>query len=715
MPFVNAWFLGLLPLAALPIIIHMIHRQKFPILDFSTLLFFDRSRKYNVFRLRLRHVLLMILRIAIVLLVVLAFSRFSFSGLGFGDKQQGVMLVLDGSYSMKRAFGNETLFEFAKKQALSGIDELEPGAAVGVVVNTAPPQVLALPTSEHEAVKKVIESLEQFYGRSSSWEAVDLAQNALENVRSSSREVVVLTDLQRESWSGQTLSQRESESSHSTIPIRFISLRPPTSGNVAIARVDVQQAPITIGRAARFSLVIRNFSEKPVKSLRIMAGTGPIEKNRDAPGESLQLEVPSNGTAKVNFYFTFSIPGHQEIWFQLADDALAADNEWVETVSVQDTLPVLLLGSKPVEDEKAPETDELFYLSIALSHAGRSGNISLVISDTGQLAKMGLYGYNCVFLASVKDLGDKEVNLIRQYVSRGGGLVIFPGQGTDEESLTRLFAADKSGSIMPVNVEGLVRESSRIAKADFHESVLGTSISSILSQQLKGISYKLHYRYSVREDSRQSTRTLAVFYDGTPAMIETRYGFGRCVLFAGGCGLPASDIQFRAIFPTLMQALALQLAQPVRSRSNDVGPGEYFVAWFEEAEQPKKLRVTGPGDSSHSVEIRVGESEYSMAFNRTDLPGGFQVRAVFEEDEEAETIVEAFAVNTGDEDSNLRSASADEIKKVLPDAVVSLTLLNTPDLLSDLLVTDRRELMRILLILVLGIVVVENILSWITK
>ncbi|MDQ3330472.1 MAG: BatA and WFA domain-containing protein, partial [Planctomycetota bacterium] len=67
--------LGLLGLTAVPVILHFLMRQKPKRLLFPALRLIETRRKTNVRRLRLRHIWLLLLRIAIIALLVIAIAR----------------------------------------------------------------------------------------------------------------------------------------------------------------------------------------------------------------------------------------------------------------------------------------------------------------------------------------------------------------------------------------------------------------------------------------------------------------------------------------------------------------------------------------------------------------------------------------------------------------------------------------------------------------
>ena len=93
-------FLYILPLAGLPVIFHLIMKQKKRTVVFSTLMFFHRTDpKLNSHR-KIRQWLLLMMRILLIALMLLALSRPEFVTLmGLGGKIS-VVAIVDNSASM---------------------------------------------------------------------------------------------------------------------------------------------------------------------------------------------------------------------------------------------------------------------------------------------------------------------------------------------------------------------------------------------------------------------------------------------------------------------------------------------------------------------------------------------------------------------------------------------------------------------------------------
>src|SRR6266446_8606098 len=122
MTFLVPLALGGLLLVAIPILVHLIMRQKPKTLRFPAFRFLVQRHRTNLRKLRLRHLLLLALRVGIIAVIFLALAQplLQSSGPGLaGDHPVAVVLVFDTSPSMNyKASDGATRLDLAKAQAL---------------------------------------------------------------------------------------------------------------------------------------------------------------------------------------------------------------------------------------------------------------------------------------------------------------------------------------------------------------------------------------------------------------------------------------------------------------------------------------------------------------------------------------------------------------------------------------------------------------------
>src|SRR5438270_375486 len=136
MPFTAPWMLLGLAALVIPIIIHLLNRRRFEIIDWGAMRFLQIS-KVTRRRLFLEEILLMLLRMGLIGLLVVALAGFFTQSDWLGRLEprpnRDVVLVFDGSASMNYTGGGTTPQDAAREWAAEFVKGLQPGDAVAVL------------------------------------------------------------------------------------------------------------------------------------------------------------------------------------------------------------------------------------------------------------------------------------------------------------------------------------------------------------------------------------------------------------------------------------------------------------------------------------------------------------------------------------------------------------------------------------------------------
>src|SRR5476651_2652051 len=104
MAFLTPFFLAGLAAISIPVLIHLIQREKKRVIEFPSLMFVRRIPYQSVRRRRIRHWALLLLRAAAIALIVAAFARpflrQSAMAAAVGGGAREVVILLDQSASM---------------------------------------------------------------------------------------------------------------------------------------------------------------------------------------------------------------------------------------------------------------------------------------------------------------------------------------------------------------------------------------------------------------------------------------------------------------------------------------------------------------------------------------------------------------------------------------------------------------------------------------
>src|ERR1043165_8154886 len=103
MAFLTPAFLAGLAALAIPVLLHLIQRERKRVVEFPSLMFLKRIPYQSVRRRRIRHWLLLAMRLAALALVILAFARPFFRRAAISADASAsareVVVLLDTSYS----------------------------------------------------------------------------------------------------------------------------------------------------------------------------------------------------------------------------------------------------------------------------------------------------------------------------------------------------------------------------------------------------------------------------------------------------------------------------------------------------------------------------------------------------------------------------------------------------------------------------------------
>src|SRR5438477_9911509 len=235
MSFLNPFLLfGSLALA-IPVLIHLVRREKSEIVPFSSLMFLLKVPKRAIRQQKIKNLLLMALRLLILALLVGAFARPYMTQpsnpSAAGASNRGIVMMLDNSYSMK--YGDN--FQKLKAEAQKRIDAMRATDRMAVVAFNENGSLLSRPTSDKNALKAVVDTLEPSGFGTRYYEAFTLADRALTEFGGDQKQLIVISDFQRNGWNR---SSRESIIGND-VKVETVNLAVQSPNNVGIDSVSV--------------------------------------------------------------------------------------------------------------------------------------------------------------------------------------------------------------------------------------------------------------------------------------------------------------------------------------------------------------------------------------------------------------------------------------------------------------------------------------------
>ncbi|MCA9068306.1 MAG: BatA domain-containing protein, partial [Planctomycetaceae bacterium] len=343
MSFLSITFLTALPLAVLPIVLHLFDRRRNVVIEWGAMQFLMEAAAQRTSARRLKQWLLILLRVLTLLFLILALAQPTLPGRWFGNNHRNeTIIVLDNSLSMERQNGEQSRFEEAVSTITELIEDLPEGDTVRVLLASPYPNWATAGSLRIEpgSRKRLAEQLHDLETAGSSSDLLAALFTAVELERPPtlhSRRIVLITDGQATDWDfDEELSWRrfretlKSSALPTELEVIELSGDQEPRNNLALQNLRSSRTMVGIDQVITLSAQIVNLGHSK---------TSPETVRWSIGGEiALEADVPSiegGNTYDVFWQHSFSEPGAYAVVCQLdADDALGADNQATTIVEV---------------------------------------------------------------------------------------------------------------------------------------------------------------------------------------------------------------------------------------------------------------------------------------------------------------------------------------------------------------------------------------------
>lgn len=605
--------------AAIPVVLHMINRQRAKDLPFSTLRFLRLSVQKTRRKKQVHDILLMVLRAAVLFLIAAGLAKPTVTKLSslWGGAHKAVAVILDNSASMGMIDKDRPRFDTASAAAAQILDELNEGDEAALFVTGGPtyPELGKLYRTQ-EQIRQILAQSRVSYQRADLAVELKKARELLLNSTAPNKQIYVISDMQKVSWENLKNTEKEStpivDDQPPSIPIILINCDRAPKPNVAVQGLELEaDAPVT-GFPVKASVELLNTS--PVSQQRVVELYVDGNKESTSP----ELDLPPEGRVKHDFLFTFKGGGlHRGEVRLVGQDGSKYDDCRFFTKEVGQSVPVAVVKTHRHE---IPYLDDAFYLENALSAGQSSGwairSTSLIAGD---LTSEPLANYKVIFCVNLPALDLDAAVRLRNYVAEGGNVVWIAGDNVDPEAYNEMNeqAGDQLLPVPLVDVRTPSaednRDSWRINFLDKQYPPLSRLIEPV-SLYESVLVYK-HLRMAIAEPS--DARILARLDDGEPLLAMHKIEEGNVLMLGTGVHVIWTNLPLRPIFLPLVARLTFELSGIEQTRHSAMA-GTPLTLKFEKASQPIGVEVLTPAGETIRLTTKAMEDNKGQVFRYAD-------------------------------------------------------------------------------------------------
>jgi hypothetical protein len=533
MSFLAPLFLAGLAALAVPILVHLINRERKEITEFPSLMFLQRIPYRSVRRQKIRNWLLFLLRCFAVILLVAAFARPFLAkrfaqAAGALDSAREVVVLLDRSYSM--GYGDQ--WTRARDAARNVIDGLGANDKLTLVAFAETPTALNQASADHGALRASLDAVKLSSRATKYAPALKLATKILEESELARREVVLISDFQKVGWDG-----HEEVVLPPGTQLTNVDLATTPSPNVAVTSVELHRAVEAGRERVTAKARLTNTGDKPANNIAVDLALN----DRSIEKKSLSLAPNSAGT--VTFTSVALPEGFTRGVVSAGSDAMPQDNRFNFVLAPEQTISVLI-----VEGSDARSAQSL-YLSRALS-IGDLPLVRTMVKRSSALTFGDLTGTSLVVLNDVPYPAGDMGRRLRTFVEQGGGMLVVLGQNSTPSSYTGTAADLLPGTVGTVVDRGTDRSASLTSLEYAHpifELFRGPRSGDFAAARF--------YRYRPLQMT-SAAGVLARYDDGAAALIEKPLGAGKVIVLTSTSDLFWNDLAVQPIFLPFVHQVA---------------------------------------------------------------------------------------------------------------------------------------------------------------
>jgi hypothetical protein len=737
-PFVHPALLWFLPLAAVPLVLHLLTLHRLKTVELSTFRFLFDSYVQQRRRMQLLEALLAVLRALFLLLLIVMvgrpviknWDRLFGSAAGAGGRE--VLLLVDCSASMNAAYGGMPALERAKDAACSVARRLGRDDRVTLVrVTAAPEEVFSRFSTDAREVEQKIRALNASSSRANIF-ATLLQLFGPEASQRTNPVIYFFTDGQSGTWA-EARNQGLERVLPAGTPFVLVSVGPKQPPrNVAVLGDAPRRNRALPGLPFGLQARVVNFSKTESADVVLSIFIDEKEVSRTPltlkPGEMLTRKIDYTpreaGIQRGRFEITGKVP-----------DGFPEDDRYFFTLHVEPRIRVLLVNGGPSPDPAEDEASFLYTALIsrpettpqadgaALAAGARDIARSLDVQEIpeGALTADALHDASVVVLANCGALNATHFAWLREFVRGGGGLLVLPGHRVQPELYNNQFFPNPGpqGERLTVATMGppegdpeKVETFETLASLDYaHPALAVFDNPDPDARHFKTV--RIYKRFKLTLPNRRANAwPLARFANGAPALVESRLGDGAVVLAAFPGHPRWTNLPTKPDFvPLLLRLVANLEHRPEVDVSSVVVAGGVAEVSAGLNWEPAEAQVKDPtGRMVHKTLDRVG-TRVLAGFENTSARGYYDVDVRSERTDRVRSAKLAFAVNLAPEESDFSLVGENEVRLLLPRADLTFVDASAEAQVQQGALGQEKEIWPVLIWLVFGVIGVEFLLA----
>jgi hypothetical protein len=551
MSFLTPFFLlGAAALAA-PILVHLVRRTRARRVQFPALIFVRQIPQRTIRRRTIQNFWLLLIRALAILLIVIAFARPFFSGRSAAKTLTGAgatVILVDDSLSMRR----DQLFAEAQRRAEQTIDEAQSNEQIALMSFDKRYAVLNRFVVDKTRLHFAVRSLTAGWDGTDYEQALRGAESLLSELKTAgAKKIVMISDFQATGWNQANATFKlANDIQLTTLDVSGNNPSP----NIAVTNVEARGSVFGQKYSDNLAIHITNFSDTSRDRLQV-----DFQIN-DQTVEKREISLNSRDSKVIEFTGFNLNDGANRCTIDINSGDFAFDNRFYFTLRREIPAKALI-----VESSTRGRSDSL-HLQSALA-TDEDLPFVFTLKTAGSVDPTSIAEYSMVILNDAGSISPGLANSLSQFVSGGGQLIVATGPRTEVSSFSNALQ-----QVMPATLTESVQtkagETVAISDVKFDHPIFEVF-------QQSGRLAAAHVIGYFRSQPSPTASVLARFEDGSPALLESRSGKGKVLLFTSSLGPSWNDLPLTPLYLPFIHQMVRYAGS--REESSWYGLGQTFT------------------------------------------------------------------------------------------------------------------------------------------
>ena len=652
MSFLNPLLLFAALGVALPILAHLLNRQKVKRTDWAAMQFLNRNVRVRSRQLRLKDIILLCLRCLALLFLVVALAKPSWrDGASWipGETRAGVVIGIDASFSMEHGEENTTRFDRALNQVEVISEHIHPGDPVSVILLGGEDEVLIHNMAfDRERFNDLLQEAKATPAGLDLDGVPKRLKVLVEDMEALQKEVYFITDVQARDWRRSSARFQEALADLRNDAEVFLVPLPGSPANLAVTDLDLVSGVLRKGTTARYHATVRNCGTDPVSNIEVQCRVEGVQIDT----KTIPL-ITAGSSETVSLFVPFHNAGPTRITAEISGDLLPTDNVRRVVAVVRDRVSVLCV------DGSDGDAGRLIVASLLARGDGAQDEDYVVRSVPWlSLPSQPLDDVDVIVLADVPEITLEQVTQFSRHVREGGGLVWFAGENV-KSAVWNERSASGPNPLLPAKLGPPVDAStSHGAGRPLDPAMPDHSVCLPLRSLPEDLFSETRFltRLDV-EPAPSSFPVLSLAGSGAPILLEHSLGRGQVFMFTTSAETSWNNMAQTPVFPMLMQQIVTYLAGREFEPPRVVGDS-LSLSYVEQPDASDAVFDT-PSKESITVPVREHRNQFVALLENAKEAGFYEARV------SVQAPGMPVAVNVDPRESDVTSLTASELNKNL--------------------------------------------------